>query len=176
MNADNNLAEPQRDEARAQTPPAARPAAQAPGKGRRDRWVKLGFLMVTLGGAGWVYYWQHSRTRLTDWQQDLPAALAAGAREKRPVVAIIYDSPNDYYYRQIQDVVEKDGNRKAMDKMHAIRVATRLTAEEAQKYGVTKYPTTLLFDANGQVAATRSGFIEEIEYRQRFLKGMKQER
>lgn len=160
-----------------------RPAAAAGGAARAaaapkrtDRAVKLVFLAVVIAAAAWVAYHQLTLTQLKDWQEDLPAALAQGAKERRPVVALIYDSPTDYDYGRVQVVVEKEGNRKAMEKINAIRVTARLSAAEAQKYGVTKYPTTLLFNSRGEVETTWVGYIGETDFRQHFLKGERQER
>jgi hypothetical protein len=152
-------------------------AAAKPGApGRNDRWVKLGFLAVVLAVVAWVVYHQRTLTQLTDWGTDLPAALAQAAREDRPVVAIIYDSPTDYNYDRLQVVVKKEGNRKAMDKINAIRVTTRLSAADATKYGVTIYPTTLLFSPRGELQTAWAGYIGETDFRAYFLKGLRQER
>jgi hypothetical protein len=131
---------------------------------------------VVVAAAAWVAHHQLTLTQLKDWRSDLPAALAQAAKEGRPVVALIYDSPTDYDYGRLQVVVEKDGNRKVMDKMNAIRVAARLSPAEARKYGVTAYPTTLLFNSRGQVDVAWAGYIGETDFRLRFLKGQTQER
>jgi hypothetical protein len=161
-----------------EVPVAASPSpsgASAKSTKHQDRRVKLAFLLVVIATTAWVTYHQLTQTQLTDWSNDLPAALAQAAKEGRPVVAIIYDSPTDYDYGRLQVVVEKEGNRKAMKNINALRVATRNTVEAA-KYGVTKYPTTLLLNSNGQVQTAWAGYIPEIEFRQRFLKGEPQER
>jgi hypothetical protein len=158
-----------------QQPPATAPAG-ACRTNSKDRWVKLGFLAIVVAAAAWVAHHQLTLTQLKDWRSDLPQALVQGAKEGRPVVALIYDSPTDYDYQRLQVVVEKDGNRKAMDRVNAIRVAARLNAAGALKYGVTTYPTTLLFNSRGEVETAWVGYIGETDFRQRFLKGQKQER
>jgi hypothetical protein len=141
---------------------------------RKDLWVKLSFLAVVLVAAAWLVHHQFTQNRLTGWRSDLPAALAQAAREGRPVVAIIYDSLTDYDYGRLQMVARRADNQRAMDKMNAIRVATRLSPVEAKKYGVTTYPTTLLFNPHGEVETAWTGYIGETDFRLSFLKGQRQ--
>ena len=55
----------------------------APPKTRADRYVKLGFLLVTLGIIGWLLIQPHLTRSLPGWGEDLDAALSQGAAEDR---------------------------------------------------------------------------------------------
>ncbi len=156
--------------------PAGKTSASSPrGGARHDRLVKLAFTAVIMLGAAYLIYHDHTHTKLSGWRTDLQAALKQAARENRPVVVLAYDSATDYTFGRMQEVVSKKENIKAMDDMNAIRVSSRLSTEDARKYGVVKYPASLLLNSQGEMVAAWTGFIGEMDYRHKFLKGEKQE-
>ena len=69
------------------------------------------------------------------------------------------------------------GNVDAMANANVIRVKVRLpkTHPLAVKYGVNGYPTTLLIAPDGALVTSRRGYIGEVAFRARFLKGMPRE-
>jgi hypothetical protein len=97
-----------------------------PVRGKADRYVKLGFLVVMLAVVAWLVARQYLGISLTGWSGDLNAALQQAASENRRIVALTYDSPNDPDYEKMRENVSKRGNAKALEEAGVIKVHTRL--------------------------------------------------
>ena len=146
---------------------------QQPAKTKKRRWGKLFFLLLFLIVAGWIVLHQRTHTLLGDWDHDLQAALRQAEREDRQIVAVIYDSANDYTFTKLQGILVKPGNVKAMKEANVIRIVTSLSEDDplAAKYSVRTYPTTLLISPAGESITAWTGYIGETDFRRYFLKG-----
>jgi len=148
----------------------------APARGKAERYVKLGFLVVVLAVVGWLIARQYLGTSLTGWSGDLNAALQQAARENRRIVALTYDSPNDLEYEKMRENVAKLGNAKALEEAGVIKVHTRLAMSDplAVKYKVSRFPATLLIAPDGTLITCWTGYIGEVAFRKEFLMGEQQ--
>jgi len=156
---------------------ASDPTAPPPAT-KTDRYVKLGFLIVTVGIVGWLIVHPHISRPMKGWGTDLQAALAQGQAEGRSVVAMVYDSPQNQAYGKLRKVVAKPGNREAMQKANVIRVHARLSTNDdsAKRLDITELPTTLLIGPDGKTITSWTGYIGEVAFRQEFLQGKPQSR
>jgi hypothetical protein len=156
---------------------ASDPAA-APPTTKTDRYVKLGFLIVTVGIVGWLIVQPHISFPMRGWDTDLQAALTQAAAESRSVVAMVYDSPQNLAYSKLREVVSKAGNREAMQKANVICVHVRLDSDDplAKQFEIKEFPTTLLIGSDGKAISRWTGYIGEVAFRQEFLQGEPQRR
>ena len=140
---------------------------------KADRWIKMGFAAVAMGIVGWLILHQYIGSPLAGWDTDLPAGLEQARRENRLVVAVIYDSAQDTNYKGLRTVLQKGGNRKAMEDANVIKVHTRLDDEDLlrETYAIKTHPTTLLIAADGTLITRWTGYIPETDFRSSFLKG-----
>ncbi len=114
---------------------------------------------------------------LAGWTTDLPAALAQAEADRRKLVVLVYDTPqNDTYQNELRTVVSKQENRQAMDRADVLRVEARLAEDDplAQRFDITSFPTTLLLSPDGEVITRWVGGIDETDFRERFLEGDRQ--
>ncbi len=143
-------------------------------KSRRDRGIKLAFLVVTVVLVVLVYVKQRSGLNLPGWGDDLSAALAQAAAENRPVLAFFVSSPPDQVSRELtKNTLPK--NAEAIRKGRFIKVVVKVgsvaKSEPARRLGVTFLPTMLVIGADGLEKNRREGFIGEVEFRNGFLDG-----
>ncbi|NQU75904.1 MAG: hypothetical protein HQ546_06285 [Planctomycetes bacterium] len=149
----------------------------SPVKGRADRYVKGAFLLVVLAVVGWAVVRQYTDRGLKGWGSDLSGALVKATQQNQKVVALIYDNKaDDDYQRMVSITLDRDGNKKALDEAGFIRVCARLSRDNplAIKYNLRKYPTTLLIGPGGELITSWTGYIGELDFRKKFLKGQPQ--
>jgi hypothetical protein len=157
--------------------PGAPASSPSPVKGKADRYVKLVFLVAFLAVVGWLIARQYFGTSLPGWSGDLEAALKDAAVENRKIVALTYDSPNDFDYEKLRIVVDKKANREAMEAAKVIRVHCRMSKTDpmAVKYKISRFPATLLIAPNGDLITRWEGYIGEVAFRKEFLQGKAQQ-
>lgn len=151
-----------------------RPAGRT--KARRDRWVKLGFLVVAVVASVLIFRQQTSVVGL-DWPKgpaELSKALSRSGDRKRPVLVFFYRaSPSDATRRLIKGTLARPQNRKAIKDGGFLRVQVPVTDPQsstiARRYRLREYPTMLVLGANGWEHNRREGFIGEAAFRDGFL-------
>ncbi len=141
---------------------------------RSDRIVKLGFLVATIVGAGMVYWFlQTDETFLKGWPADLDAALARAKETDGRVLALFAGNPpSTGAVSMSRTTLAKPQNKKAIadGKFIRVKVAADSPASDLSKrYGITKLPTTIIFDADGKELNRREGFVGEVAFRHGFL-------
>ena len=146
---------------------------QTPAKSARDRYVKLGFLVVALLIVGGLIILPHLTKPLRGWDDDLDAALEQAAAEDRKIVAVLYDTPQNQNYDRLRGILQKGGNIEALEAADVIRVHARVDKDDAlvRRFKVTTFPTTLLIGPDGKVITRWTGYIGEVAFRQNFLQG-----
>jgi len=149
---------------------------KAASKTKSDRYVKLGFLVVTLGIVGWLIVNPYISRSLPGWDEDLQAALETAKAENRKIVLLAYDTPQNHNYGKLRKIVEKPDNREALERANVLRVHLRMDADDltARKYKITQFPTTLLIGPDDKVITCWVGYIGEAAFRTHFLAGKPQ--
>jgi len=140
--------------------------------GRKDRWGKLGFLVVILLAAGVIYRFQLAGPQLKGWSGDLDKALTEAARRRTKVVVVFVGNPMSLTDKTlITDCLDFKTSRKVLNHLKYIRVRLDVKTHEAAalRYGVTESPTVLLLDSRGKVLKTHSGFMRDIDFCNDFL-------
>jgi hypothetical protein len=140
----------------------------------KDRWVKIGFLLVILIGVVGVYLLQHRSLSIKDWGDDLPAALREAKATGRMVVVFFVEDPPSETSRRIKDsVIHKPGNRKALKEGNFIRVIVildnSLKSDVAKQYRIKELPTLMVLRPNGTERNRHEGLIGEVNFRQDLL-------
>ena len=155
---------------RPETPSAAPAPAKAPPK-RRDRHVKLLFLVLALGVVVWLVIRQYLGPMPPGFGRDLPKALQQAAAENRNVVVLVDSRPPSHDGERIVTfTMRKPKNREALAKANVIGVRTTPNNPALQDYKVTDVPTMLLLDGQRKQIARREGFVGETDF-PRFLEG-----
>ena len=151
---------------------SAHPVAKPAGKLRRDRLVKVAFVVVSLVVVALVYFKQRGGTGLRDWGTDLPAALSQAAAENRPVLVFFTGKAiSEEARRLIANTIPK--NAQAIEEGKFIKVVVKLDSsldsETAKRYKITSLPTMLVLAPDGAEKNRRVGFIGEMDFRSGFL-------
>jgi len=150
------------------------PAGRASAK--RDRWVKIGFLVVAAVACVLIFRRQTSVVG-PDWPKgsaELTKALSQSGGQKRPVLVFFYRAnPSDATRRLIKGTLARSQNRKAIKDGRFLRVQVPVSDPQsspmARRYQVRKYPTMLVLGANGWEYNRREGFVGEAAFRDGFL-------
>lgn len=161
------------EQARQDTEGVAHVAGRGSVRPRRDRLIKLAFLVVTAVALAAIYYSQRGLS-ITGWGGDLGAALAQAAVEDRPVVVFFAGSPPGQDDRWIKgNIIAKPENEAALEKGRFIRVLVNIgrvsTSKTAARYNITELPTLVVFGPDGVEKNRREGRIGEVEFRTGFL-------
>jgi hypothetical protein len=149
---------------------ADKPKAQA--TTRRDRWIKLGFVAVTLAAVVYIYYRQRGGLSIPGWGTDLDAALQKASQEGREVLVLFVSDPPGEIAQQLAKATVpmnakaiKDGRYVAV----VVTVDTALQSETARFYKLKTLPTLLLVGPEGLERNRREGMVGELEFRRGFL-------
>lgn len=145
-------------------------------KAKRDRWVKIGFLVVGAVACVLIFRRQTSVVGM-NWPKgpaELSKALSQSGDQKRPVLVFFYRTkPSDATRRLIKGTLARPQNRKAIEDGGFLRVQIPITDPQsstiARRYRLRKYPTMLVLGANGWEHNRREGFIGEAGFRDGFL-------
>ena len=155
----------------AQTPP---PAAKR--HRPHDRWVKLGFLVVAVGIAGFLYFRGRKLPAPRDWldAKDLTAALQVAKDQDRHVVVLFVRHPMSQLAEDvIKKVINKQENQTAVKDGHFVAVMVRgPSAELREQYRLSEFPTLMILDPSGREIKRREGLDArpEVPFRSEFLK------
>ena len=148
-------------------------APKTPAKGKADRWVKIGFLLATLAVIV-IYSMKTRNPTIPGWSTDLEQAAKQSREENRKLVIFFMSKPPGETDRRIQDgILNKSGNRKALQKGNYLAVTAQLSpsldSNVAKRYQVTVLPTLLLLDGQGKELNRREKTIGEVDFRNGFL-------
>lgn len=121
---------------------------------KRDRRVKIGFLVVAAVLVLVVYWWQRKPPLLPgEWLTDMPKAMDQARRENRGVLAFFTNSA----WGETETFIAthcfgKSANTKALQRTNYImvKVSPSLDSDLARQYKVTQLPTLLILDPNGK--------------------------
>lgn len=141
----------------------------------RDRWIKIGFVLVLVAAVVAVYLFQKRDLSIQGWGNDLNAALSKAKAENRMVVAFFVSSPPSDTAKQIaRRRIPKGDNQKALKEGNFIPVVVSLNnaleSEPAMKYGLTKLPTLMVLLPDGTERNRNEGMIGEVDFRQNLLR------
>ena len=144
-------------------------------KSSRDRWIKIGFVLVLAAVAVAIYSFQRRDLRIEGWGNDLPAALAQARAENRMVVVFFASSPPSDTAREIaQRRIPKPDNVQALKDGNFIPVIVsldeNLNSDAATKYKLTTLPTLLVLRPDGTERNRHEGMIGEVNFRQDLLR------
>ena len=165
------------EQARQESQAAAPAAAEGPRRPKRDRVIKLAFVVVTLAVVALLYWSQRRGLDLPGWGSDLPAALTQAATEHRSVVVLFASLPPGEPERWLKDsIFPKPENEAALRDGRFIKVLQNVgslsASQTAARYKITELPTLLLLGPDGveknrRLCRTRR--IGEVEFRTGFL-------
>ena len=144
----------------------------------RDRWIKIGFVLVLIAAGVAVYLFQQRDLNINGWENDLNAALAKGKAENRMIVAFFVDTPPSDIARTIaKRRIPKPDNVQALKEGRFIPVVVSLkegvNSDLAKTYNITRLPTLVVFNSTGTERNRHEGSIGETDFRQIFLPGKK---
>ncbi len=129
---------------------------------KRDRQVKIGFLVVAAILVLLVYWWQRKPTLLPGtWLTDVPKAMEQARNEKRSVLLFFTHSAWGEAEKRIA-FFGFSKNVKALNKFDYIlvKVSPSLDSDLARQYKVTKLPTLLILDPNGREKNRRELLVD----------------
>ncbi|MBN1556012.1 MAG: hypothetical protein JXA11_14810 [Phycisphaerae bacterium] len=145
--------------------------SKKPGK---DRWIKIGFVLVLVAAGVIVYLSQRRDVSIDGWGDDLTVALGQAKSEDRKVVVFFVSSPPSETALTIaRRRIPKSDNQKALEEGRYIPVVVsledQLDSEIAKQYKLTKLPTLMVLWPNGQERNRHEGMIGEVDFRQNLL-------
>ena len=131
-------------------------------RGRADKWIKLGFLVILLVAGVFIYMHQRGGPSL-NWQTNWKYVVDKAGRDGRPVVLFFEsDPPSQAGKDMIRDSLDSSPVRKYLaewnfEKAH-VRIAGDLKADDAaRRYGVTQLPAIVTLDKTGAVRGKMQG-------------------
>lgn len=144
-------------------------------KSSRDRWIKIGFVLILIAVAIAIYSFQRRDLRIEGWGNDLNAALAQAKAENRKVVAFFVSTPPSDTAKEIaQRRIPKPDNLQALKEGNFIPVIVtvdnRLESDVAKKYKLTTLPTLIVLLPDGTERNRNEGMIGEVDFRQQLLR------
>lgn len=150
-------------------PPAVKPIHA----GQTSR-GKMIFVVVTILLVAFIVWMQRSPREFSNWDKNLPKAIAQAKAEHRKVLVYFVSKPPSETARWVmQNILSKPDNKEAMAKANLIRVVVytspRLNSQEALDYKIRKLPTMLLLDDQGKEINRREERPGEVEFRKGFL-------
>ena len=141
-------------------------STQAAGKkSSKDRWVKIGFLVVILAVAAGIYIKHYIDSKTEGWGGDWPAALGQARQDNAKVLAFFTRSPMSYDDREFLDQRLKHSKvTTVLDKLDYVKVRLNTSKHKAlaEKYGITDTPALLVVDADGKELAKHIGFTSKL--------------
>lgn len=140
----------------------------------RDRWIKIGFVLVLIAVAVAIYSFQRRRLSIEGWGNDLGAALTQGKAERRMIVAFFVNNPPSEIARTIaKRRIPKPDNVKALKDGKFLTVVVSLDdgldSDLARKYQLKALPTLMVLRPDGKERNRHEGGIGEANFRQNFL-------
>jgi len=145
-------------------------------KSSRDRWIKIGFVLILIAVAIAIYSFQRRDLHIEGWGNDLNAALAQAKAENRKVVAFFVSSPPSDTAKEIaQRRISKADNQQALKDGNFILVIVTVDSNLdsdpiAQTYKLTKLPTLMVLLSDGTERNRNEGGIGEVDFRQQLLR------
>ena len=135
---------------------------------KRDKWIKFGFAAVFALGAVLIYLHQRSGPATPDgWESDTAYALKVGKDQKRPVVVFIHNIPPSEAARHIFKHALPSSQAvqaiEELDYIPAIAKVDGIEDEIPKQFGIEQLPAIVIVDAQGNVAAKKTGAIGHTE-------------
>ncbi|NBB95194.1 MAG: hypothetical protein GVY16_05580 [Planctomycetes bacterium] len=139
----------------------------------KDRWVKIGFLVLIVVVAAVVYSLQQKPMTIEGWSEDLPATLTQATQQGRPVLVLFVRTPPSKIAEQTKTAILRPQNQKSMAerKLLKVLISTEPDSDVAGRYNIENLPTLLLLSPTG-IELNRHdgpGHIGEVPFRQEFL-------
>jgi len=143
-------------------------------RSRTDRRVKIGFLIVALAVAVFVYKQQRRdpEMRKWGWGRSLDSALAQAAQKDTKIVVAFTGRPMSHEDRKlVTRGLTYSKSRMVLDHLKYLKVHLDDKTHKPlfAKYGVTRTPVVLLLDSSGKVLKRHDGFMTDITFCNDFL-------
>ncbi|KKK96407.1 hypothetical protein LCGC14_2663070 [marine sediment metagenome] len=139
----------------------------------RDRWVKIGFVILLIVVAVVIFMLQRRGLAIKDWGKDLDAALRQAKAEDRPIVVFFVNRPPSDPAKTIRTRIQKPGNQQALKDGKFIPVIVELSSsldsDTARRYEVRELPTLMVLTSDGEERNRHEGNIGEVPFRQKLL-------
>ncbi|MDY6914588.1 MAG: hypothetical protein SVT52_09055 [Planctomycetota bacterium] len=146
----------------------SRPAA----KSKRDRWVKLGFLVAVLLVAAVVYFSHRKEPGLESWETCLDSGLQQAKQNQTKVIVFFTRQPMGYWdKRMVKKCMQMGPTTRVLRHLGYVTVHLTIQAnrQEVERFEVMDTPTVLLLDANGKLLKRHTGFMNDISFCNQFL-------
>ena len=144
-----------------------------PEKSNRDRWVKIGFVVLLLVAVAAVFMIQRRGMEIKGWGKDLDAALKQAESENRLVVVFFVNSPPSTTAKAIKKHKLKQGNEQGLKDGKFIPVIVELSSsldsDIAKRYQVRELPTLMVLTSRGKERNRSVGNLGEVPFREQFL-------
>ncbi|MBN1942417.1 MAG: hypothetical protein JW849_03895 [Phycisphaerae bacterium] len=148
--------------------------SKTPKSPSRDRWIKIGFVLVLAAAGIAVYCFQRRDLHIEGWGDNLAAALNQARTENRMVVVFFASSPpSDTALTIARRRIPKPDNKEALKAGNFIPVVASLKdaldSDLAKQYKLKTLPTLMVLRPNGTERNRHEGMIGEVDFRQNFL-------
>ena len=142
-------------------------------RSRSDRWVKIGFLVVALAVAAFIYMQQRRdpEMRKWGWGRSLDKAVAQAAQRDTKIVVAFTRRPSYEDRKLVTRGLTFRKSRTVLDHLKYLKVHLDNKTHKPllEKYEVTKTPVVLLLDSSGKVLKRHDGFMTDIAFCNDFL-------
>ena len=136
---------------------------------KRDRFIKIGFLVVLIVGVVLIYLYQRNPTTGLDWSKDYDAVLKEGPDQQKPVILLFMASPpgadTKLLVRKIQSKSSIGNALKKHDYLKAVAIVSNNLQKDdiARKFKIKKLPTVIVFSPKGDEVDRREGYFGDGE-------------
>lgn len=140
--------------------------AQSP-KSKTDRRVKLAFgavVVLIVVGVAWTLL---ANKPLKGWESDYQKALSKAAQDNTSVLVFYHDEPLSKDDKDaIANTLNSDLVRKRLANSNIVRLelSSKRDAGIAAKYLVTKTPSFLMLDSNGELLGKIEGRTDHVKF------------
>ena len=152
-------------EQNAETPQADQPV-EKPKVGPR---AKLAFLAVLVVVVGIIWYIQRNPPPPEDWGTNLDEAMELAGKTNRRVLVWFTGTRNSQQWKDMRRRVRIPQTRDIIGKKNFVCVnveaGTSMDSDVARRYRITKLPTFIIFDPQGNEAKRTEGPIGEQPFR-----------
>ena len=142
-------------------------------KSSRDRWVKIGFVVLLVVAAGAILMVQRRAMEIQGWGKDLNAALKQADAENRPTVVFFVNRPPSQIAKTIRTHILRPSNQQSLKEGKFIPVIVELSSSldstVAKQYQIRELPTLMVLTPKGKERNRNEGNIGELPFRQQFL-------